>query len=199
MTNRDYANRKPRSTSKNRHAKASRPAKRSPAGTNGKRPSFLLIFFAVILIGLFGYFLNFLKSSGDSAATPATEAPVKAVKPAPKPDPNALPPKPKEEWSYQKELENKQVVVDVPEESKPSRPYQMQCGSFRSESQANEMKAVIAFQGLEAQVRKTEGSKGVWYKVVLGPYERKRMAERQRHKLQSGGLNGCQIWLWEGN
>lgn len=71
--------------------------------------------------------------------------------------------------------------------------YQLQCASFRQESQANEMKAVIAFQGLEAQVRQVEGTTGVWYKVALGPYERKRDAERKRHTLQNAGINGCQI------
>ncbi|MGL4476028.1 MAG: SPOR domain-containing protein [Shewanella sp.] len=199
MTNRDYANRKPRSTGTPRKATGGRTAKRSSAAANGQKPSFLLIVIAVILIGGFGYFLYFLKSGSDTPAAPVTvEAPVKATKPAAKPDPNALPPKPKEEWSYQKELENKQVIIDLPVETKPTRPYQMQCGSFRSESQANEMKAVIAFQGLEAQVRRTDGAKGTWFKVVLGPYERKREAERQRHKLQKVGINGCQVWLWEG-
>ena len=96
-------------------------------------------------------------------------------------------------------LENKEVKVDIPKQSdKPSRPYQMQCGSFRKQSQADALKAKIAFQGLEAMVRKVSGKKGEWYKVVLGPYPKKRHAERERHKLQRGGVNGCQIWFWEG-
>lgn len=154
----------------------------------------LLVF---ILVGGFAYFLWSIKDSAKDV-TPAAEAVKTTTKPAKK-DPHALPPKPQEEWTYLEELENKNVEVDVPEPSnKPSQPYQMQCGSFRKESQANEMKARIAFQGLEANVRKVEGSSGVWYKVVLGPYKHKREGERQRHKLQNSGLNGCQIWLWEG-
>ncbi|MDT3319883.1 SPOR domain-containing protein [Shewanella sp. SP1S2-4] len=113
----------------------------------------------------------------------------------PKKDPNALPPQPKEEWTYLNELENKHVEVDIPDVVATRSPmqYQLQCASFRQESQANEMKAVIAFQGLEAQVRQVEGTTGVWYKVALGPYERKRDAERKRHTLQNAGINGCQI------
>ncbi|MCU7994163.1 SPOR domain-containing protein [Shewanella glacialipiscicola] len=112
-----------------------------------------------------------------------------------KKDPNALPPQPKEEWTYLKELENKHVEVDIPDVVASRTPvlYQLQCASFRQESQANEMKAVIAFQGLEAQVRQIEGTTGIWYKVALGPYERKRDAERKRHTLQKAGINGCQI------
>ncbi|MGL5471043.1 MAG: SPOR domain-containing protein [Shewanella sp.] len=113
----------------------------------------------------------------------------------PKKDPNALPPKPKEEWTYLDELENKHVEVDIPDvvATRAPQQYQLQCASFRQESQANQMKAVIAFQGLEAQVRQIEGTSGTWYKVILGPYERKRDAERKRHVLQNAGINGCQL------
>lgn len=106
-----------------------------------------------------------------------------------------MPPKPKEEWTYLDELENKHVEVDIPDvvATRAPQQYQLQCASFRQESQANQMKAVIAFQGLEAQVRQIEGTSGTWYKVILGPYERKRDAERKRHVLQNAGINGCQL------
>ena len=136
------------------------------------------------------------------AARQAVAIPVKTAEPVVEPvvvplkkDPHALPPQPKEEWTYLKELENKHVEVDIPDVVASRTPvlYQLQCASFRQESQANEMKAVIAFQGLEAQVRQIEGTTGIWYKVALGPYERKRDAERKRHTLQKAGINGCQI------
>ncbi|MGL4936722.1 SPOR domain-containing protein, partial [Shewanella sp.] len=113
----------------------------------------------------------------------------------PKKDPNALPPKPKEQWTYLNELENKNVEVDIPDvvSTRTPQQYQLQCASFRQESQANQMKAVIAFQGLEAQVRQIEGTTGMWYKVGLGPYETRRDAERKRHVLQKAGINGCQL------
>ncbi|QDF73981.1 MULTISPECIES: SPOR domain-containing protein [Shewanella] len=190
MSNRDYANRKP--ASKGRKSIGGR-RKAAPA------PRRFPVFLSLVTLGLVGGFGYFLWSINDSADKVEPQPEVETVKkPVVKKDPNALPPKPKEEWTYQQELENKQVEVDIPENTAPTRPYQMQCGSFRKEAQANEMKAVIAFQGLEAQVRKVSGSNGTWYKVVLGPYERKRLAEKHRHILQRGGLNGCQIWFWEG-
>lgn len=189
MATKDYANRtlkgnkKPRSSSKSK-------------GTHKKRIPWLLSAIVILFILAFSYFLWSLKSDPVKTATPVVET---------LPDPHktkeikALPPKPKEQWTYLKELENKQVEVDLPTVStKPSRPYQIQCASFRLESQADELRAKIAFQGLEAQVKKVQGTSGVWYKVILGPYERKRLAERQRHILQRGKINGCQIWLWEG-
>ncbi|MEL4342001.1 SPOR domain-containing protein [Shewanella xiamenensis] len=131
-----------------------------------------------------------------AVAAPVEEQPVVEVEvEVPKKDPNALPPKPKEEWTYLDELENKHVEVDIPDvvATRAPQQYQLQCASFRQESQANQMKAVIAFQGLEAQVRQIEGTSGTWYKVILGPYERKRDAERKRHTLQNAGINGCQL------
>ncbi|GIU12096.1 SPOR domain-containing protein [Shewanella sp. MBTL60-007] len=191
MTNRDYANRKPARKGKNS------ARKKSSKGSAPKRFPILLLLITLTGLGGFGYLLWTLSSSDEPAPAPAVvEQPKK--KPVKK-DPDALPPVPKEEWTYLEELENKKVEVDIPDTSdKPKRPYQMQCGSFRKESQANELKAIIAFQGLEAQVRKVKGSSGIWYKVVLGPYDKKRDAERQRHILQNGGTNGCQIWFWEG-
>jgi cell division protein FtsN len=114
----------------------------------------------------------------------------------PKKDPNALPPKPTEEWTYLKELENKSVDVDIPAGAMVSAgPNQMQCASFRQEEQANQMKANIAFQGIDAQVHKVAGTTGVWYKVILGPYDNKRAAEKHKHIMQNSRINGCQILL----
>ncbi|MCL2917800.1 SPOR domain-containing protein [Shewanella litorisediminis] len=182
---RDYANRAPRGKGRggNRNAR-----------TPGRKP-WLALIVVVALVAGFGYFLWTIKGSADQVEPVKTDT--RASKP--KKDPNALPPKPQEEWTYLKELENKQVEVDVPppETMRSAGPYQMQCGSFREMSQAEKMKAVIAFQGMEAQIRKVQGGSGTWYKVVIGPYERKREAERARHKLQAIGMNTCQIWLWQ--
>ncbi|MGB0895020.1 MAG: SPOR domain-containing protein [Parashewanella sp.] len=178
---RDYANRKPKARKTSRANKSSTPSRGFPI--------LLLVSVLIAVIG-FGYFLWSIKDSAKNAPKPAT---VK-TKPVKK---DELPPKPKDQWQYQDMLENKQVEVDLPEKSnKPQRPYQMQCGSFRTQSQASELKARIAFQGIEAEVRKTKGSNGTWYKVVLGPYPRKRAAERHRHVLQDANINGCQIWFW---
>ncbi|MBE8167253.1 MAG: sporulation protein [Shewanella sp.] len=169
-------------------------SRQKPQRTGGKFPIIPLLF-AVMGIGAFGYFLWSIKDSSETAPakTEIKKTPSKTVK---KDD---LPPKPKDKWEYQNLLENQKIEVDVPKkENKPQRPYQMQCGSFRTEAQANSLKASIAFQGLEAKIRKVKAKSGYWYKVVLGPYPHKRAAERERHKLQRGRINGCQIWFWEG-
>ena len=93
------------------------------------------------------------------------------------------------------ELKSKEVEVGEYEVTEKG-PYKMQCGSFKTMKQAEVMKATIAFTGLSAQISATKGSNGVWHKVFLGPYEKKRMAEKDKHKLKSNGITTCQIWYW---
>lgn len=181
---RDYANKSKPRRNNNRGRKTKKESKSFPI---------LALAFVIMCICAFGYFLWSIKSNTE--AVPKT---VKITKSKPHKQ-DELPPKPKEKWEYQNILKNKEVEVDLPKKSnKPTRPYQMQCGSFRKQSQADALKARIAFQGLEAIVSKVSGNSGTWYKVVIGPYPKKRKAEHDRHKLQRGGVNGCQIWFWEG-
>ncbi|NTS76554.1 SPOR domain-containing protein [Catenovulum sp. SM1970] len=142
------------------------------------------------LIGLLAMAYGLYAINGSAEDTPAsTPAPIEK-----KAEP--LPEKPKEKWSYIKDLPEKEVEVEVPEREKSDKLYQMQCASFRSNNPAETMKAKIAFMGIESQIKVTEGKNGKWYRVVLGPYQTKRDAERDRHRLQNNRINGCKIWLW---
>lgn len=169
-----------------------RGTRRKPAPAKKPFP-WVIALSTVALICLFGYILLSIRGASDGTPEPVNE-PASAPKVVREPDP--LPEKPEETWDYMETLPNSEVEVDV-EEQASQGPYQMQCGSFRTEGQANSMKATIAFQGIESQVRRTEGRNGVWYRVVLGPFERKRAAEKQRHSLQKAGINTCQIWKWQ--
>lgn len=138
---------------------------------------------ALLLIAFIGYFVfavdkPVIKNTPNKPATVNNE--------------EMLPIMPEPQWDYVDILRTKEVTVDIPEEEKLSTPYQMQCGSFRHKGDAESLKAKIAFQGLTSHVKKT----GNWYRVILGPYERKRLAEKQRHQLQRAKINGCQIWFW---
>ncbi|GAB3528982.1 SPOR domain-containing protein [Photobacterium alginatilyticum] len=154
---------------------------------------------ALCLVSALGYGLYFLST------TPAPQTETVQPKPAPKPQPKPavkaqekkLPPKPEEKWRYIEELENKEVPVEAKKEQKPSRPYLMQCGAYRSQDQAEQRKAMIAFQGLTSQVKISQGEKGNWYRVILGPYPQKRKAESDRNMLRRAGIEPCAIWFWE--
>lgn len=178
---RDYVGRKP----------APKKKGRKPAPTPKRRLPILAIIVLILAVAAFVAILYQIKDSADKPAPLPTavvpdSAPVK-VKP--------LPQQPKEP-AYIRELENKQVKVKVPERKKSEHRYQMQCAAFRNRDDAETMKAKIAFSGLSSQVRRSEGKKGAWYKVVLGPYDTRREAERDRHMLERDNVNTCQIWYW---
>jgi cell division protein FtsN len=169
-----------------------KPAKRTVRkGQAGKRNQpkkgfpFMAVFTALLLMGFIGYFIFAVDKPAETAAVSKKQTVKKEEQ---------LPEKPQPKWEYENTLKTKEVEVDIPVETKPPRPYQMQCGSFRKQMDAETLKARIAFQGLNSEVRETNGGK--WYRVVLGPYERKRLAEKDRHKLQRAKINGCQIWYW---
>ncbi len=94
-------------------------------------------------------------------------------------------------------LENRTVEVEKKAPQAPTRPYLMQCGAYRQSAPAEERKAMIAFQGLTSEVRVSEGENGQWHRVVLGPYDRKRDAERDRNQLRRAGIEPCAIWYWD--
>ncbi|MDR9827858.1 SPOR domain-containing protein [Vibrio sp. FNV 38] len=145
---------------------------------------------AILLLGVFGYGL-YLLSQEPIPESPAP-VPVKPQsKPAPKPK-KELPPKPEEKWDYVESLPNRQIEVEAKELKVSDIPYIMQCGAYKSSAQAESRKLDIAFQGIESKIRKTEGSS--WYRVVLGPYERKRDAERDKHRLERAKIEPCAIW-----
>lgn len=179
MKSKDYAHKKPKTKKELSKGNSSSPTKFKIA---------LLLIVSVIIA--FGYFLLELKKQTPRSATPITEQLKR------KDISRTIPEPPKEKWSYFNELKNKEVTVKVPKSSKPSRQWRMQCGSFRTERDAESMVAQIAFQGLGSSIQRTEGNNGVWYRVVLGPYSKKRKAEHDRHTLQANNIYSCKIWHW---
>ncbi|EJI85078.1 sporulation related protein [Alishewanella aestuarii B11] len=170
------------------------PAKGQARGSRAKAPAatnkpWLLIALTLLTLSVFVYGLWFLKQQPVSSSQPAA-APVKA------PAKDELPPKPQSEpYQYIKELENREITVEVPEQQR-SVPAVLQCGSFRQQGQAEQMKAQIAFAGITADVRRTEGSNGVWFRVVVGPYESRRAATADMNRLRQMGINTCQVRNW---
>ena len=107
----------------------------------------------------------------------------------------------KDDFSFHNVLPNK--VVDVPGSPedqvirKPAedKQYIMQCGSFRKAESADTLKAQIALSGFDSTIKATDEKDGArWYRVVLGPYSSKRLAERDRHQLERNNINYCRIW-----
>lgn len=191
--NRDYVRSRPT------QRKRSSPRRAAPrrAAPPRRLPWLRGLLTVALLLG----FAVFLYSIKDNA--PAPVAPAPQAKPQPKPKPIEEQRPAKEKFDYMTLLENKEVKVDLPEPkpgdpAKPAPQYQMQCGSFRSANQANEMKVKIALAaGISAQVKRTDGKNGTWYRVVLGPYKGRRAAQTDMNTLRNAKVvQECGIWLW---
>ena len=189
MAQKDYVKRKPAP-----RKKAS--AKQQPAPTSPVAK--FKVTLAVCVLIAFGVGIYWLSTVDSAQVQHAQEEP--SVKNPQEPtviepsidEKDPLPELPEEEFKFFAELPGYEVEVDV-EAIESDKRYLMQCGSFRVYDQADEMRAKMAFVGLEPQIR---GSQNGWYRVVLGPYTSKRRAEKDRHTLQRTNINSCQIWLW---
>ncbi len=186
MSNQDYISRTPSKKKKNSpyKKKSAEPTPILPIKTK------LIGAFVIILIAAFAYSLWFLKTST------ITKNPIKIQDKVATKKEQHLPEPPKEKWTYVENLKTKEIEVGQ-YEVKQNGPYKMQCGSFKTRPQAESLKAKMAFAGIESKIQTAQGKHNVWYKVVLGPYARKRTAEKDKHKLRNNKINGCQIWLWK--
>jgi len=185
MAHQDYVSRSKVSKKKNNPYK-NKPAS-VPTGISTKVK--LLAGFLIVALSAFTYFLWSIKDIEPPIQTTPNKTNTAKQKS------NELPTPPEEKWQYMEQLKTKEV--DEGEYTvKEQGPYKMQCGSFKTRKQAEVMRATIAFSGLSSQVSSAKGTSGTWYKVFLGPYQQKRAAEKDKHKLKSNNINTCQIWLW---
>lgn len=191
MSNQDYISRSPAKKKKKPRKKSKKVQPVASIKTK------IVGILAILLLSAFAYGLWALKNSPETK-TPIQTEPKKTsnTEMINEEEANALPEPPQEKWTYVKDLENKQVEVGE-YEVEQGGPYKMQCGSFKTRKQAEVLKANIAFAGLEAVIQSSTGKNGTWYKVALGPYPRKRMAEKDKNKLKRNNINYCQIWLWK--
>ncbi len=182
MANKDYV-RRGRGTPK-------KSTKKRPSRNKPWRSGLL----AILLAGGFGYGLYLLNNDPEPKQPQvASQPPVvnQTKTPASKPK-KELPPPPEEKWEYVESLPKREIEVVAKEIEVPKIPYILQCGAFKTQTQADDRKLAIAFQGLSSTIRKKEDSS--WYRVVLGPYKFKRDAEKDRHKLQRAKIEPCKIW-----
>ncbi|MFT5226071.1 MAG: cell division protein FtsN [Polaribacter sp.] len=64
----------------------------------------------------------------------------------------------------------------------------LQAGSFQSESDADSLKAQLAFLGLEAKVNLANVNGSAWHRVVLGPFASNSEISRAKNLLIENGM-----------
>lgn len=189
MSQRDYVSRGRAPQKKQKNKKTTSNARNNAGPLPAKTVSWVAVGVVLALLVGFAYFLWSIKDNVEpDGVQPLAKKPV-AVE-------DELPELPQEEWEYIKTLPGYEVEVDVAQQVKSDKRYLMQCASFKTRAQAEEMRAKIAFQGMEAQIRRSDGDNGEWFRVILGPYDAKRDAERAKHALRKVNITTCQIWFW---
>jgi cell division protein FtsN len=65
--------------------------------------------------------------------------------------------------------------------------YLLQVGSFRSESDAEGLRAQLTLLGLEAQIQTVTVNEATWHRVRVGPFDNAREANSARRRLLDNG------------
>ena len=66
--------------------------------------------------------------------------------------------------------------------------YFVQAGAFRSQAEADAQRAKLTIMGLDAKISEREQAGRQVYRVRLGPFDDKDVAERAKSKLDAGGI-----------
>tara|TARA_R110001592_G_scaffold89971_6_gene264695 strand:- start:14432 stop:15097 length:666 start_codon:yes stop_codon:yes gene_type:complete len=181
---------------KKKNGHTDRPQTRDPQSKNKRKnmPSmpeiqpktknrrFLFALSLLCLIGAFGYGLYLLQTVPETHSIPAEETKIKA-KPAVKTELKTQK-EPENRFNFYDLLPKHEVVapkVDSYQFKEKSAPgeyyYIIQTGSFRNLKDAERQKAMIAFQGLKADIQSVTSEQGsTWHRVSTGPfYNRSKM------------------------
>lgn len=121
------------------------------------------------------------KTPSGAAATPTT-APAAA---------------PATDWTFDGILGGLEVVVPgriKPEVSAAAPVYALQVGAFRTEPEADRLRAELALLGFEARIQKaTIDDKDTWFRVRIGPFKEVAEFERARARLEENKLKWVQV------
>ena len=67
-------------------------------------------------------------------------------------------------------------------------PYLLQVGSFRSQDDAESLRAQLALLGLSARIQTVTVDNSTWHRVRVGPFADARATDEARRRLQANGL-----------
>ena len=100
-------------------------------------------------------------------------------------------------YDFYETLQDMEVVVDEGEltqtqNRKPST-YVLQLGAFKNQTDADALKAKVAFVGLTANIQSVEINHVQWHRVRLGPYDSGRKADVAKRNLDKNGFSAIII------
>lgn len=81
------------------------------------------------------------------------------------------------------------VSEDLPDTVAEGPNYMLQVGSFQSAEDAEQSKALLALQGVQASVQKVAISGQTWFRVHVGPFADLTRAQQTRTRLDQLGIH----------
>ena len=81
----------------------------------------------------------------------------------------------------------------APAETSDPFDYVVQAGAYRTSADADAQKAKLALLGLDAKVSERDQAGRVVYRVRLGPYSDKNVAERIRTQLENNSIDNTLV------
>jgi len=174
------ANKRSRPSPRKNTARATPTRGKKTAGFHGPSFSSGAIFGAVLVL-LAAYLPEWLEippGGKDQAAT-------------------ASPPAPAVTFEFPDILKDREIQVDTSpyqtensNQSDKPKSYRVQAASFRDQGEADELRANLLLSNLPATVVISDGDTGRWFRVTLGPFDRRLDANRALTKLRERGISG---------
>ena len=85
------------------------------------------------------------------------------------------------------------LINPVQPSKKTTLPYILQAGSFKTQAQADQLKAALTLQGLEAHIQIVNvNAAESWYRVYMGPFDTKASALSVQQSLENGPGQGLE-------
>jgi len=167
-----------------------------------------------LFIGLFVAFLVHLKDNYPALSLPATEKAEKKsgrdTRDVRKTTKDSIPAAPKTQFDFYTILPEIEIAVPDSETSdsgtdnnapfKHDSQFILQAGSFKTLSQADQMKASLALLGVESTIQSvtidnTRNGAATWHRVRLGPYDSFSQMNKIRSRLRRNNIEALLLKL----
>ena len=172
--------------------------KRPAAGSTGAGGGFVLglALGLVVALGVFVYD----RSPTQSEPVARQPAPVKRTQP---PAPATAQRSSDPQFDFYEMLPKFEVVIPEQDESTPvqnrsaavQKPgvYMLQAGSFRENSDAERVRALIGLQGVQSKIQRVTIDRDTWHRVRVGPITNLKELESTRSKLRQAEIEALVI------
>ncbi len=171
-------------------------AKRTTRKAGQKRPipGWIILLSGVLsglLLAVFIYVQGWVPEPIQNKQTPVPGADKEVVQPVE--DVSKDLSKQKPDYDFYSVLPEMEVVIPKEElEQQAARnskeyTYVLQVASFKNQSDAEELKAKIAFSGQIAYIQSIDVNGTQWHRVRVGPFDSSREADKQKRQLEQSG------------